>query len=366
MKIICSMIGIALLILGILTSKILVLNRALRKPGDEFKSALLGQIAKQEPVEVLAWLSKQKTFLSRVLEALLPLRWTNPQVMQRAAEQMTQREIHRAERGLRHLPVLGFLVLFLGVLGTIDNFANGARRCSCSFLDAGEKAPLMARGIEEALSFTWIGLVAAISTFLLHSFLQEKIQQRLNVLSLYRNHLMRAILQCQEGKNHEDSPYSTRTTKNHLYEATLGPAALFLAPLSCLMAPIICFLLMGITIEPQVRMVPVRYAYDYRPDPDPMFRPIVPLYQGPDIRLQVSEVEYELCAAGKVLMKEEWDQPIRAIEKLDEALAQVRADYPDLVEMSLRCHDRLNLQEVVTLIDVCRSRGFVTLTLMDR
>lgn len=367
-KITCSMVGIVLLVLGISISKIFCLAKVLRNPGGEFDSALLGKMTQQEPGQVMAWLSQQKILLARVLEAVVPLLGTNVQVVQRAADQITQREIHRAERGLPHLPVLGCLAFMLGVLGTLDSLINTGGG-ACSNVHCASKEVQLAIGISEALGLTLLGLGAAVTNFLVCSLLQTQFRQRVLAVIERRDRLIQILLRCRHGTRQEDSLVAAWKPATQLgagaarmvkgYEATKGPAVLFTAPLVSLLTPLAIFLYMASTFTPDVNLMPVAYASA------PRFETTIPAYPRPGLTLLISEDQVELREAGAVLMSVERDQPIQSTQELEDTLALIRKDDTVSDELLLRSNDDVILQDLITLLDVCRSAGFVNLTLAE-
>lgn len=110
--------------------------------------------------------------LPRVIKAGLQRASRDEQQIQNAVDAASLEVIPKLERRLHYMALIANLATLLGLLGTISGLIHSF--AAVANAEAAERQEILAAGISEALNCTAFGLIVAISTMVLHSFLSGK------------------------------------------------------------------------------------------------------------------------------------------------------------------------------------------------
>jgi hypothetical protein len=244
-------------------------------------------------------------------------------------DQVTTVKFRRAERGIRYLPALGCLAVLLGVLGTVLNLFMPFGGCH----SADELAALLAKHISEIMSCTLFGLATAVLAMLLHGLLSVACRYRVAATLARRPGLPPSV------------------PSRH--------ATLLLAPVACLLCILTFFLMMGMSMEPLVCALPVGFEARHGPGNDTEYR------GARDWRLIVSPERYEFCTHDGIHVEIPRGDLWLVSETLRtefERAGRVGREKPGFI---VQCDDDIRFQELVYVLDVCRSAGFTNLQITD-
>lgn len=110
--------------------------------------------------------------LPRVIKAGLQRASRDEQQIQNAVDAASLEVIPKLERRLHYLALIANLATLLGLLGTISGLIHSF--AAVAQAEAADRQEILAAGIAEALNCTAFGLLVAISTMILHSFLSGR------------------------------------------------------------------------------------------------------------------------------------------------------------------------------------------------
>ena len=132
--------------------------------------------------------SVSNTSLPRIALKTLEARDTDPTTTKGALEEESLSFLPKLEARLSVLPALAILIMFVGVLGTLDGLASAFR--SIDILDTAKKQAVLSQGIAASLNTTAMGLftcmIILISQQLLRGLafkLTDQIHHGITVLS---------------------------------------------------------------------------------------------------------------------------------------------------------------------------------------
>ena len=110
--------------------------------------------------------------LPRVIKAGLQRASRDEHQIQNAVDAASLEVIPKVERRLHYLALIANLATLLGLLGTISGLILSFGAVATA--EAAERQEILAKGISEALNCTAFGLMVAIFTMILHSYLSGK------------------------------------------------------------------------------------------------------------------------------------------------------------------------------------------------
>jgi biopolymer transport protein ExbB/TolQ len=110
--------------------------------------------------------------VTQVMSVLTPLRGTNRDAIQNAADVALALQRLRLRRYLGTLATIGSTSPFIGLFGTVLGVMNAFQ----SMTKSGLSSEGMAGGISEALSATALGLLVAIPAVMAYNFLLGRVQ----------------------------------------------------------------------------------------------------------------------------------------------------------------------------------------------
>ena len=116
--------------------------------------------------------------LPKVLKSGLKRSTQQPDQIQNAIDATALEIIPKVELRLNYLQLVANISTLFGLLGTIQGLIQSFGAVAAA--DPAQKAELLAQGISKAMNTTFLGLLAAISIMMLHTFLASKSEKIIN------------------------------------------------------------------------------------------------------------------------------------------------------------------------------------------
>ena len=121
--------------------------------------------------------------LPKVLKSGLKRSDEKPELIQNAIDATALEVIPKVELRLNYLQMIANISTLLGLLGTIQGLMESFSAVAA--VDPAQKAELLALGISKAMNTTFLGLCAAITIMVLHTFLSTKSEKIVNEIDEY-------------------------------------------------------------------------------------------------------------------------------------------------------------------------------------
>ena len=126
--------------------------------------------------------------LPKVLKSGLKRSGQNQSQIQNAIDATALEVIPKIELRLNYLQLIANISTLFGLLGTIQGLIQSFS--AVSIAEPTQKAELLAMGISKAMNTTFLGLLAAISIMMLHTFLTSKSEKIINEIDEFSVKLM--------------------------------------------------------------------------------------------------------------------------------------------------------------------------------
>lgn len=126
--------------------------------------------------------------LPRVLKSGLKRSTSSPTQIQNAIDATALEVIPKVELRMNYLQLVANIATLFGLLGTIQGLIESFAAVAAA--DPAQKAELLATGISKAMNTTFLGLLAAISIMMVHTFLQSKADKIVNEIDEFSVKLM--------------------------------------------------------------------------------------------------------------------------------------------------------------------------------
>lgn len=126
--------------------------------------------------------------LPRVLKSGLKRSGQSSEQIQNAIDATALEVIPKVEMRLTYLQLIANISTLFGLLGTIHGLIRSFSAVAAA--DPAQKAELLATGISIAMNTTFMGLLAAISIMMLHTFLAAKSEKIVNEIDEFSVKLM--------------------------------------------------------------------------------------------------------------------------------------------------------------------------------
>ncbi|MBH47151.1 MAG: transporter [Halobacteriovorax sp.] len=126
--------------------------------------------------------------LPKVLKSGLKRANTTPASIQNAIDATALEVIPKVELRLNYLQLIANISTLFGLLGTIQGLIQSFAAVAAA--DPAQKAELLASGIATAMNTTFLGLCAAISIMMVHTFLSTKSEKIVNEIDEFSVKLM--------------------------------------------------------------------------------------------------------------------------------------------------------------------------------
>ncbi|MDD0852432.1 MotA/TolQ/ExbB proton channel family protein [Halobacteriovorax sp. GB3] len=126
--------------------------------------------------------------LPKVLKSGLKRSTSTPSQVQNAIDATALEVIPKVELRLNYLQLIANIATLFGLLGTIQGLIQSFSAVAAA--DPAQKAELLAKGISQAMNTTFLGLLAAITIMMLHTFLSSKSEKIINEIDEFSVKLM--------------------------------------------------------------------------------------------------------------------------------------------------------------------------------
>lgn len=122
--------------------------------------------------------SGSQAALPKVLKSGLKRAENSPEQIQNAIDATALEVIPKVELRLNYLQLIANISTLFGLLGTIQGLISSFS--AVSEVDAAQKSAQLALGISQAMNTTFLGLLAAISVMMIHTYLSSKSEKIIN------------------------------------------------------------------------------------------------------------------------------------------------------------------------------------------
>ncbi|MCR9204855.1 MAG: MotA/TolQ/ExbB proton channel family protein [Halobacteriovoraceae bacterium] len=146
--------------------------------GSSFMNELQRYILSNDIQGAIRVCSGSMAALPKVLKSGLKRANSNTEQIQNAIDATALEVIPKVELRLNYLQMIANISTLFGLLGTIQGLIQSFSAVASA--DPAQKAELLATGISKAMNTTFLGLLAAISIMMLHTFLSSKSDKIIN------------------------------------------------------------------------------------------------------------------------------------------------------------------------------------------
>jgi biopolymer transport protein ExbB/TolQ len=146
--------------------------------GSSFMNELQRYILSNDIQGAIRVCSGSVAALPKVLKSGLKRASQNVSQIQNAIDATALEVIPKVELRLNYLQMIANISTLFGLLGTIQGLIQSFSAVASA--DPAQKAELLAMGISKAMNTTFLGLLAAISIMMLHTFLSSKSEKIIN------------------------------------------------------------------------------------------------------------------------------------------------------------------------------------------
>lgn len=146
--------------------------------GSSFMNELQRYILSNDIQGAIRVCSGSVAALPRVLKSGLKRASESTEQVQNAIDATALEVIPKVELRLNYLQMIANVSTLFGLLGTISGLIQSF--AAVAEADPAQKAELLATGISKAMNTTFLGLLAAISIMMLHTFLSSKSDKIIN------------------------------------------------------------------------------------------------------------------------------------------------------------------------------------------
>jgi biopolymer transport protein ExbB len=156
--------------------------------GASFMNELQRYILSNDIQGAIRVCSGSRAMLPKVLKSGLKRSNQNSEQIQNALDATALEVIPKVELRLNYMGLVANISTLLGLLGTIQGLIESFAAVAAA--DPSQKAELLALGISKAMNTTFLGLLAAISIMVIHTFLASKAEKIVNEIDEYSVKLM--------------------------------------------------------------------------------------------------------------------------------------------------------------------------------
>ncbi len=156
--------------------------------GPSFMNELQRYILSNDIQGAIRVCSGSMAMLPKVLKSGLKRSTQSPDQIQNAIDATALEVIPKIELRLNYLQLIANISTLFGLLGTIQGLIMAF--AALKDVDPTQKAQFLADGISMAMNTTFLGLLAAISIMVFHTFLSSKSEKIVNEIDEYSVKLM--------------------------------------------------------------------------------------------------------------------------------------------------------------------------------
>lgn len=174
--------------IAIALERFLKLSFSMDVDGPSFMNELQRYILSNDIQGAIRVCSGSAAALPKVLKSGLKRSSSSSQQIQNAIDATALEVIPKVELRLNYLQLIANISTLFGLLGTIQGLIQSFSAVAAA--DPAQKAELLATGISVAMNTTFLGLLAAISIMMVHTFLQSKSEKIINEIDEFSVKLM--------------------------------------------------------------------------------------------------------------------------------------------------------------------------------
>ncbi|MCA9726237.1 MAG: MotA/TolQ/ExbB proton channel family protein [Candidatus Eisenbacteria bacterium] len=167
-------LAVGVLVLGISLERIWVIGRASALDAGRFLRDVEQRVTQGDLQGALQIARQVQTPVGRVAQSVITADRSTDDRLMTAAEGTASAVLPPLSRRLPFLAVLANTATLLGLLGTIFGLTTAFSAVGAA--DPAQRSAFLAVGISQALNTTSLGLIVAIPTLLLHTFLVGRVE----------------------------------------------------------------------------------------------------------------------------------------------------------------------------------------------
>ena len=164
--------------LAIALERFMKLSFGMDVDGASFMNELQRYILSNDIQGAIRVCSGSNAALPKVLKSGLKRSGQSPDQIQNAIDATSLEVIPKVELRLNYLQLIANISTLFGLLGTIQGLIQSFAAVASA--DPSQKAELLTAGIAKAMNTTFLGLMAAISVMMLHTFIASKSEKIIN------------------------------------------------------------------------------------------------------------------------------------------------------------------------------------------
>ena len=183
---------VGLFSLGLLYDRYKALYMDLPLPAEPFMKQVLTLVEQDKVEEAITFCTaNQKKPLAHVIRRVLEKSDRDNAAIDQSLDIAASEIAPLLTKRLGHLPMVANVVTMIGLFGTVIGLIVAFR--AVSYADVSQKQTLLAQGISMAMSATAGGLLVAIPTMFLYSFLHAKQSSLFSEIDRHSQRLMEAL-----------------------------------------------------------------------------------------------------------------------------------------------------------------------------
>lgn len=163
---------------------------------EDFMARVADLVRKGSIEGAIATSAEHDAPLARIIEAALRNYRGTERDIQNAVDEMALAELPRLNARLSYLAVIANVATMTGLLGTIFGLIQAFGAVSVA--DPETKGRILANGIAVAMNTTAFGLIVAIPTLIVHSFLSNKSDQLVDDIDRYSVMVINMLAQARK------------------------------------------------------------------------------------------------------------------------------------------------------------------------
>jgi biopolymer transport protein ExbB len=167
-------LGTAVAILAVAAERFWVIARAASVNSAKFTRDVVQRVAKGDMTGAADLCRRVKSPVGAVAHAIVSRNDSDEERLMNAADGAATIVLPPLSRRLPYLNMLANVATLLGLLGTIFGLTTAFSAVGAA--DPAQRSAFLAVGISQALNTTAFGLIVAVPTLLIHSFLVSKVE----------------------------------------------------------------------------------------------------------------------------------------------------------------------------------------------
>jgi biopolymer transport protein ExbB len=167
-------LGVGVAIMAVTAERFWVIGRAASLNSGKFMRDVTQRVAKGDMTGAADLCRRVKSPVGAVAHAIVSRNERDEEKLQNAADGAATIVLPPLSRRLPYLNMLANVATLLGLLGTIFGLITAFSAVGAA--DPAQRSAFLAVGIAQALNTTGFGLIVAVPTLLIHSFLVSKVE----------------------------------------------------------------------------------------------------------------------------------------------------------------------------------------------